>query len=72
MALAQLLVDDAVAEEYIRRYRKEWSHVRPLLDGHDLVALGLSRGPFFGNILRSLRAERLDGRMATRDDELPS
>jgi tRNA nucleotidyltransferase (CCA-adding enzyme) len=48
------------------------THLRPvtqLLDGHALQRLGISPGPQLGQILRELRAARLDNLVATRADE---
>ncbi len=54
----------------IERYQSEWRHIQPELDGHDLVELGIPRGPQYAELLRSLRAARLDGKLHTRADEL--
>ena len=50
---------------YLDRLR----HVKPLLDGHDLVRLGVSEGPRVGELLEELRMARLEGLLETRDDE---
>ena len=42
---------------------------RPFLNGADLIALGISRGPMIGETLTRLRAARLDGETATPQDE---
>jgi len=52
--------------EYITTLR----HVRPLLTGKDLIALGFEPGPAFGRILTALRDARLDGEVATKQDEI--
>lgn len=46
------------------------SSVRPALDGHDLVALGVSQGPDVGEVLRLLRDARLDGEVGSRSEEI--
>lgn len=53
----------------VRRYLAELRHVRPLLDGADLLALGVREGPMVGEILDRLRAARLDGVVESREDE---
>lgn len=53
----------------LTQYLAEWRHVRPLLDGHALRALGLPPGPLFSKILTRLRAARLDGQLSSRQDE---
>ena len=58
------------AAAWVRRYLDELCQVRPLLDGNDLLALGVERGPRVGELLRDLRRARLDGGVRTRDDEV--
>ena len=43
--------------------------LHPLLTGADLAALGVPRGPRFGELLAALRDARLDGQLTTRADE---
>ena len=54
----------------IERYLVEWRHVAPLLNGHDLEELGVARGPFFREILETLRMNRLDGAIDSKEDEM--
>ena len=42
----------------------------PLLSGRDLVSLGLRPGPAFGEILRWVEDEQLEGRLPDRDSAL--
>ena len=42
----------------------------PLLDGRDLIALGLEPGPAFREILRWVEDEQLEGRLRDRDSAL--
>ncbi|MBI2301121.1 MAG: CCA tRNA nucleotidyltransferase, partial [Armatimonadetes bacterium] len=44
-------------------------HVRPLLNGDDLLAAGFAEGPLIGRILNELRLARLDGKIETVEDE---
>ena len=53
----------------LRRYLAEWSAVRPAHNGHDLIALGIARGPCMGRLLKRLRDARLDGEVQSREDE---
>ena len=41
-----------------------------LVSGHDLIALGLEPGPYFGEILDYLQTEQLEGRITDRDTAL--
>ena len=52
--------------EYITTLR----HVKPLLTGKDLIAMGYKPGPLFGKILAGLREARLDGKVVSRQDEV--
>ncbi len=54
---------------YSERYHATWRHIHPELDGYDLGALGVPRGPLYAELLRSLRAAKLDGGLLTRQDE---
>ncbi|MFH0822688.1 MAG: CBS domain-containing protein [Pseudomonadota bacterium] len=51
--------------EYIIRLR----HVRPMLAGDDLIAMGYVPGPVFQGILGALIDARLDGELKTLEDE---
>jgi len=42
----------------------------PLVTGHDLIALGMSPGPRFGEMLRAVEEQQLEGTLATREDAL--
>ncbi|MGH2586977.1 MAG: hypothetical protein ACRDJE_18850 [Dehalococcoidia bacterium] len=53
-----------------RRYLDELRHVRPLLTSEDLKRMGVAEGPLFGEVVRALRAARLDDPTLTLDDEV--
>ena len=57
------------AAERMRLYFGELRHVRPMLDGNDLLALGVPQGPRVGEILAALLDARLDGLVSTREEE---
>ena len=50
-------------------YLAELRRVAPLLNGGDIMALGLPEGPMVGEALEALLIARLDGEISTRDDE---
>ena len=58
------------AADAVRAYLAEGAHVATELKGRDLLALGYKPGPLFREILAALLAERLEGRVRTREDEL--
>ena len=60
---------DSVAGERMRRYLTELRHVRPSLNGSDLMGLGVPEGPRVGEMLAELRRARLDGLLASAEDE---
>lgn len=70
LALYGLLSKDALVEERLRQYWRVWRHVRPILTGEDLQALGIPRGPLYSEILSQLRTARLDGTAHTRGEEI--
>jgi tRNA nucleotidyltransferase (CCA-adding enzyme) len=69
LAVFAIATDSAQAQSYVDRYRAEWRQIHPALNGNDLKALGLQPGPAFKEILTALRAQRLDGVLATREQE---
>lgn len=64
-----LLTGRTLAARRARRYLEDWRSIRPRLDGRDVVALGVPRGPQVGAALALLRDARLDGRVTTRREE---
>ena len=59
----------AGGEEAARRWSEEWRHVRPAIDGHDLVRAGL-QGPAVGAGLEAATGALLDGRAPDRESQL--
>jgi tRNA nucleotidyltransferase (CCA-adding enzyme) len=66
MALAKTKATKKAVSHYVTHLR----HVVPLIQGGDLKALGYKTGPLYREILDRLLAAKLDGAVATRDDEL--
>lgn len=69
LAVFALASDSAQASSYVDRYRGEWRSVQAELTGNDLKQLGLPPGPRYKEILHSLRAQRLDGKLTSRVEE---
>jgi tRNA nucleotidyltransferase (CCA-adding enzyme) len=65
-----LLVDEGPVKRTLERYLNELRHLKPLLNGDDLLLLGIPEGPLIGEALAMLRQARLEGRTATRHDEV--
>lgn len=53
-----------------RKLGKEQVRPKPLISGHDLMALGLPEGPGIGQMLRSVEEKQLEGELKTRDEAL--
>ena len=66
-ALSQ--VDD-LATQRLMLYLNELRHIKPMLSGNDLIALGLPQGPRIGELLDDLLEARLNQRIETREDEI--
>jgi tRNA nucleotidyltransferase (CCA-adding enzyme) len=70
LALSYIACSDRpLVVAYVSRFQREWCHIHPELDGNALAAMGLPRGPIYGEILRTLRAGRLDGTITSRAEE---
>jgi tRNA nucleotidyltransferase (CCA-adding enzyme) len=69
LPLAWLASDNSTIKARLERYTREWRHVQCEITGKDLKKLGLSPGPVYRHIFEALRAARLDGEIATRDEE---
>jgi tRNA nucleotidyltransferase (CCA-adding enzyme) len=70
LALLPVVCVDAQVLAALDRYCREWRHVQPALDGHDLQRLGLRRGTIYRTVLADLRAGRLDGMINSREEEV--
>ena len=67
-ALMQL-TDSSVVKQRLSCYLERQRFVRPMLRGGNLVELGVPEGPSVGEILRLLLEARLEGEIATLEDE---
>jgi tRNA nucleotidyltransferase (CCA-adding enzyme) len=69
-ALAYLYVlGGPEAREQVENYVKSWKHIDTEVSGHDLAEMGLKPSRAYGIILATIRAEKLDGRLKSREDE---
>ena len=64
-----LAMGGGLVGDRMRQYLTELRHVRPELSGGDLIALGVPEGPRVGETLAELRRARLDGLLASAEDE---
>ncbi len=66
---------DEVVEDHCLRIlkwfkEKEVVHPIPLINGHDVMALGYSPGPKVGEILNFIRGKQVEGEIKTREEAL--
>ena len=65
-----LVAEQAKAKRMLKRYLAEWRYVKTSLDGRALARLGVARGPAMKDVLRLLKAARLDGQASSREEEV--
>ncbi len=65
-----LLTSRSAAREKLRHYLAEWCYVKASLDGRALERLGVARGPAMSDVLRLLKAARVDGEASSREEEV--
>jgi tRNA nucleotidyltransferase (CCA-adding enzyme) len=53
----------------IERYWAQLRHLRPVLNGRDLVAMGFRPGPMFGRVLAAVLRAKLAGEVVSPEDE---
>lgn len=51
-------------------YWERLVHIRPEVDGHDLLGIGFRPGPQVGQVLRELHMARLNGQVVNKEQEL--
>jgi len=64
-----LAAEDENLRERLHRYAAEWRHVRARTTGRDLQALGVPRGPRYKEILQTLRAAWIEGKVHSPEEE---
>jgi tRNA nucleotidyltransferase (CCA-adding enzyme) len=64
-----LILTDKTAKTHLNRYVTTWTQIKPLTNGHDLKARGLTPGPRYKVILDRLRAAWLDGDVHSAGEE---
>ncbi len=64
------LSDYRFCQEMFGKLPREEVKPKPLVTGHDLIAMGLKPGPLFKDILAKIVDEQLDGSITTREEAL--
>lgn len=65
-----LVAAQSRAKRMLGRYLAEWRYVKASLDGRALERLGVARGPAMKDVLRLLKAARVDGEASSREEEV--
>ena len=64
------LSDYNFCQEMYEKLSHEEVKPKPLINGYDLIAMGLTPGPIFSKILSQVYEEQLDGKVTTREEAL--
>jgi tRNA nucleotidyltransferase/poly(A) polymerase len=64
------LSDYYYCQEMYNKLSHEEVKPKPLITGHDLIAMGLKPGPLFRDILVKIQDEQLDGSITTKEEAL--
>ena len=67
---AHLIMARVAGADWLDAWAGEWRHVSLRISGADLLEAGVAEGPALGRGLSAALAARLDGQVATRDEEL--
>ena len=72
--ILSIQLDEVVEDQCLRILQwfkeKEVVHPLPLINGHDVIALGYSTGPKVGEILNFIRGKQVEGEIRTREEAL--
>ena len=66
----RLTAPDGIIAERIDDFTRRLADIRPVLNGDDLIELGVEPGPRVGRLLAELLRARLDGVVETKEDEI--
>jgi tRNA nucleotidyltransferase (CCA-adding enzyme) len=69
LVAAWSMATETLARAHILRYARHWRHIHPTLNGADLLAMGVQRGPLIGKLLSRLRSAWLDGEISDAAQE---
>ncbi len=64
-----LASDSPLVHQHLEIYLNELRHVKPALNGDDLIKMGIAPGPRIKEILQQLHEARLDGKVTSKEDE---
>ncbi len=64
------IASPTIQKRWLGSYLREYRHIKPELTGEDIIATGILEGKQIGELLRDLKAARLDRRVNTREEEI--
>lgn len=70
LLFAMAYLEDYGLERNISRYITQWRHVRPDINGHDLMSLGIEPGPIYSDLLKKALHAKLNGNAPTAASQL--
>ena len=62
--------DSPTARRHLQLFLEKLRYVKPILNGDDLLKMGIAPGPHLKEILLLLHDARLDGKVTSRQDEV--
>ena len=67
---ANLLASDLpIAQKHLKLFLDKLRYIKPVLNGDDLIRMGIAPGPAIREMLSRLHQARLDGEVASKEDE---
>ncbi len=64
------IANERRVEKLVLKYLSEWSRMKTVIKGNDLLKLGFKPGPEFRRILEKVLFARIDGFLETKQDEI--
>ena len=62
--------DSPITRRHLQLFLDKLRYVKPILNGNDLLKMGIAPGPHLKEILQLLHEARLDGKVTSRQDEV--
>ena len=59
-----------IKKEKLDEMSEEVMRPKPLINGHDLINLGLSPGPLFSEIMSAIEDFQLEGKLSSKEETL--
>ena len=69
MAVTWLTIESRSVKDVLVKYVRDWRYIKPHMTGDDLKDMGFKPGPIYRDILNTLKAAHLEGRIETIGEE---